>query len=435
LKRSFSPGVNARPSRATLLRRAQGPRERVRGADLRLGGLAGVQRGGLGRLDRLVVGLDVAGHRDLAQAAARPLAHGRAPAARRDAVDRGLHDDAQQGVAVQALGEGLADAPDRLLQALALELELIQARLQLARHRVELAAELGELIVALRGHLDGEVAHPKGTRGLEQALDLGVQRPRHGQRKRECEDEEADQRRADQQRRRLEARADRALVGEHPHGLGLRVEAGRLEAGHTVLAALELNRPAQRHAFGLGPLDGRAERDVADADDRVQQRHAGHQLGVLLRQHGRDREVADRLLPRVDQAAARGSDRGLVTDLEAALTVEPQHHALGLHLGGQLGEALLDRRPVLVADCPGEGLVAADRARRLLPAVLELAEQTLGSPLRLGQPRVALAVRGVRDEPEEHERDRDHRHDHDDDEEESEAIAKAHAAFRAARPA
>ena len=62
------------------------------------------------------------------------VAHHDAAALGADAVDRGLHDDAQQRVAVQALAERLADAADGLLQARALELELLQAGLELAGH-------------------------------------------------------------------------------------------------------------------------------------------------------------------------------------------------------------------------------------------------------------------------------------------------------------
>src|SRR5215218_8413236 len=42
-----------------------------------------------------------------------------------DAVDRGLDHDLQHRVALEALGERLADAADRLAQALALELQLL----------------------------------------------------------------------------------------------------------------------------------------------------------------------------------------------------------------------------------------------------------------------------------------------------------------------
>ena len=54
------------------------------------------------------------------------VAHDDPAALGADAVDRGLDDDAEQRVAVEALAERLADPPDRLLQPRALELQLLQ---------------------------------------------------------------------------------------------------------------------------------------------------------------------------------------------------------------------------------------------------------------------------------------------------------------------
>src|ERR671916_357935 len=78
-------------------------------------------------------------------------------------------------------------------RAFALELELLQPRLELARHQVELVAERGELVVALGRDLDREVALADVARGREQAADLGLQRARGGQRERERADQEREQ--------------------------------------------------------------------------------------------------------------------------------------------------------------------------------------------------------------------------------------------------
>ena len=67
-------------------------------------------------------------------------------------------------------------------------------RLQLERHLVELLAQLGELVVALRRDLDGEVALPQAPGRAQEPLHLVAQRPvddqgedqRHGQ-ERECQ--------------------------------------------------------------------------------------------------------------------------------------------------------------------------------------------------------------------------------------------------------
>ena len=97
-------------------------------------------------------GLGLAGAGDLLHRRVGPPAHRGAPAGGADAVDRGLHDDLEHADAVQPARERLADAADRLLQAPALASQVLQARLELQRHRVELLAQRGELVVALGGH-------------------------------------------------------------------------------------------------------------------------------------------------------------------------------------------------------------------------------------------------------------------------------------------
>src|SRR3954470_9932750 len=94
----------------------------------------------------------------------------RPPAGGLDAVDGRLDDDLEQADAVEALGEGLADAADRLGQARAFALELLDAFRELLGHGVELLAEGGELVVALGRDLLGEVAAADRAGGLEQAL-------------------------------------------------------------------------------------------------------------------------------------------------------------------------------------------------------------------------------------------------------------------------
>ena len=94
--------------------------------ELGLHDLLRVERGGLGGRDGVAEALDVALAGDLLEAPGRPGAQRRAAGVGADAVDRGLHDDLEHGVAVEALGERLADAADRLAQARALELELLE---------------------------------------------------------------------------------------------------------------------------------------------------------------------------------------------------------------------------------------------------------------------------------------------------------------------
>jgi hypothetical protein len=56
----------------------------------------------------------------------------------------------------------------RRIDAGALALELVEAVLQLTRHRVELLAEGGELVVADRLHGRGEVAAAQPPGGVEE---------------------------------------------------------------------------------------------------------------------------------------------------------------------------------------------------------------------------------------------------------------------------
>ena len=144
----------------------QRARERVRAASLHLGRARRPRAPPPRPPAAPAVGRDVAGARAPRRAPARAVAHRDAARSRADAVDRRLHDDAEQRVAVQALAERLADPADGLLQPRALALELVHARLELARHRVELRAERGELVVALRRDLDAEVALAEPLRGV-----------------------------------------------------------------------------------------------------------------------------------------------------------------------------------------------------------------------------------------------------------------------------
>ena len=166
--------------------------QRARAADLDLGDLAGVDDRRLGGVQRAPERLRLAGAGDLLEAVLG-VAHRGAAGRGADAVDGGLHDDLQQPDAVEAGGERLADAADRLLEPRALALELLQAGLELARHRVELLAERGELVVALGRHGDREVAGAEPLGGHQQALDLRLEAPRHGDREDEGEHEEADE--------------------------------------------------------------------------------------------------------------------------------------------------------------------------------------------------------------------------------------------------
>ena len=214
-----------------------------------------------------------------------------------DAVDRGLHDDAQQRVAVEALAERLADALDRLLQARALELELLQAGLELAGHAVELAPERGELVVALGGDLDGEVARAERAGGREQAVDLRLQRARGGEREGEGADEEGEEDEGDAER--AVSRSPRRARRRQQHAR--RSSCASSKPGVSTLADLVAPCPLisrRRRSSGCPAVDASVERAaehlVALAHDDVDVRRPPHQLAVLVRGDRRELDRAER---------------------------------------------------------------------------------------------------------------------------------------------
>ena len=375
---------------------------------------------------RLAVVADVARRRDLLELLARPRPHARAATVRPDAVDRGLDDDPQHVVAVQALGEGLPHAADGALQAPALALELVQPGLELAGHRVELLAEGGELVVALGGHLDGEVPGAEALGRDQQALDLRLQRPRHGEREGEGEHEEAQQRPGHDQRGVRQRGRRRGLAGEevdlHPPA----AERGRREAAEAVAAAVDLGRAAQRDPDRRpDAAHRRRDRLAVLGEDDLQAGEAPELPRVGVRGHHRDDQPADLALLVVDQRADRGRhgvfgahrDRLHAVELEAA-----RPHARGPR---ERPQPVRDARAVPRPDRGRELGVRAHLLGRRLPLALLLLEVAGRRPLRLRQPRVGLPGLRRRHEQEEHDGHDDHRNDHDPDEEQRQPTPEA----------
>ena len=243
---------------------AQRVRERERAAELGLHDVLRVERGRLGR--REIASRKRSTSPSPATCSKRPagpVAQRGAAGVGADAVDRGLDDDLEHRVAVEALGERLADAPDRLAQPRALELELLEPLLELARHRVELGAERGELVVALGRDLDPEVAAGHAPGGVEQALDLGLQRARDRDRERERRDQRGGEDRDDLERGAAEAAV--LALGEQAHLDAPAVEAGPVEAGDAQRAAADLDLAparagARRRRRGAWRRPGRRRR-------------------------------------------------------------------------------------------------------------------------------------------------------------------------------
>ena len=399
-------------------------REREGVGDLGLDRRPGVERRRLGRADGVAIAVHVALPGDLLEAPVGLRAQRGAPGVGADAVDGRLHRDLEQRAALERLAERLADALDRLAQALALELELLEPALELARHLVELDAERGELVAALGRHLDAEVALRHLLRGLQQPLDLRLQRARDGER----EGEGGDQR-GDQDREHLERRAAEPAVvalGQQPHGDAAAVEGRAVEAGQAQRAAADLDLAARGQLLGAGVGQRRGDHPRAGGDDHLGAGHALDEQGVVLGGDDRDGEHAGAGALGVDQAGARGRDRLAATRLEAAGTLEDHERAHRALLGRERLEPRLDRPALAGLDRGGETPVLPDLPRGGLRAVLELTEQPGGGALGLEQPRVGLALLGVRRQHEPDRRDHDHREDDQDDEEDGEAVAKAH---------
>ena len=93
-----------------------------------------------------------------------------------------------------AVGQAREVVGQRLVDGLA---QLLDAALELARHLVELLAEAGELVFADRRDLGREVAAGELLRGVEEALQLLLQRARDEGRAGEREEQEADEDRRD----------------------------------------------------------------------------------------------------------------------------------------------------------------------------------------------------------------------------------------------
>ena len=101
-------------------------------------------------------------------------------------VHRLPHGQRHHAVTVEAGGERVAHAPDRLGELLALALHLLDLRLELHGHVVELAPERGELVVAVDRHGPAEVAARQTPGRREEGRDLAGERTAHVARRRQA---------------------------------------------------------------------------------------------------------------------------------------------------------------------------------------------------------------------------------------------------------
>ena len=246
----------------------------------------------------------------------------RAAAVGRHAVSRRPDEDLEQRVAVEVRRERLADAAQLVLQARALLVELDDLVLELARHRVELDAERGELVLALDRDLGGEVAAAQPLGGLQERGDPALQRPRHDRRERERQDEEPGQQRAGEQARVADRLVGLGLPGEERDArAGVAEPLVVVERRHAVLLAGDVDlADRQRQRVARDAVDRRPERLVPGADHHVQPGDPPHGVRVRLRGPVGDLEPVPRALRVHDVALGHGGRDGRprVEDLIAA---------------------------------------------------------------------------------------------------------------------
>ena len=399
--------------------------------DKRLARLPGLEHLRLGGADGLLEAVGVADGGDLLEPRAGARPYRRPAGLRSDAVDRGLDDDVQQALAIEVGGEGLADAPHRVLQARALLVELLQALGELARHLVELLAERGELVMAGRRHLGREVARTQAARGLEERLDLALQRARHEQGEGEGEDEEADE----------DAGGEQATLPHVGGLLHLRREDGDLglgpqkvgfpEGGCVVGPVAHLDLAAVCGEVGrIDARDRRGEHRPAHLlDHRLPLGHPPDEVRVVGRELLRDLKLSVRALA-AEKVALGREDRGRDADIDERPAAARDGDPLDALLCKQFSRARLQRGVVATAQRLGELRVRRDRLRSAIGLGVRLVVEVRGRGEVGGQPRLGLPTLVVSDQPEEDERDRHHRDDDDEDEEQRQPVAEAHAPRR-----
>ena len=166
-----------------LARRVQRVGQRADAVDAStLARLAGLEQHlRLGRARRAAASaVELPGRGDLLERPVGGPAHRRAAAVGADAVDGGAA--RRSPAARRGRGSRRTSSPMRriaLRRRARSCAQLVQPRLELRGHLVELLAELGELVAAVGRHLGGEVAAAEPARRAPGSADLALQRARH----------------------------------------------------------------------------------------------------------------------------------------------------------------------------------------------------------------------------------------------------------------
>ena len=296
-----------------------------------------------------------------------PRADGRAAGVGADAVDRGLDDDLQQ----RARGRG----PRRTSRRRAASPSCRRSRsaaapraaLELARHRVELLAQRGELVVALGRDLDREVAAAQPPRGLQEPVDLALQRARHRQRERERrEDEEAEQRAVADAGGRRRPWAP-PPCGRRAGDLTRRRRSRRREAGDAVArsSTVDLAVVREQLASGAGERRGDARRPRRPATTTPSPVAAAAAAANCRRQRPRPATSPRRLAARRPGRALAGPRRRRLprsASRPAARVITPRRTPLALRAARRGASGAASRS--LCGAAPAPAHVVGDRRAR-----------------------------------------------------------------------
>src|SRR6266508_4395751 len=251
------------------------------------------------------------------------------PAGRAGRLELGVQHDPEQLVDVVRRGERRAEERDRVLQAPALGLELLQPLAELLRHVVERAREYGELVASLHRHAAVEISLRDRVRCAHQPADRADDRAPLEPRDEADEDE------------RREQCGEQAMLGPRRRRVDLRLRCQHLERrrrdGAVAHAPERHRRRLERRAAG-------------DEPETV----AARQTGTLGEPAGEVVVEDDRCDDATERAARTRERDALRDDAAAGARADAQAGRDDAHAGGQ--QAL-----------EGGAVPACERAREVSP--------------------------------------------------------------------
>ncbi len=288
--------------------------------------------------------------------------------------------------------EHIAEARDRVAQARALGVQLVEARLQLRCHLVERASEQRELVPSLHRHTLFQVAAGDCTRSLDEAADRADDGPALDV----GNDRDEDQRREQTEQEtpfRVPVRSvDRGLRAHHAERRR-RLFLQRSGDEHAVTRAVDRHRPRATRRDAHRPTKAaRAGNDssILDQHDVVGLIEAGARLESpderRVERDGSDHRAA---------RAGRSHDRDLPRGGHRDAAADPEPTAGDDREVRPVSKQSFERRSVAGNEGPLEGRIAGER-RRGAAGILQL---FLISGERRAQPGLKARVDGPRLRP------------------------------------